>query len=193
MSKYQNNTKKNIKDESTNNLNILYNKIFNEVRKNVCLICCYKIENNLESITIPCGCHFCSEKHMEYYFKEKKPIIKEKEFLCYCNYKYSIKDIYNLGLLFIKSDYNSLNKLKRNILDYLNLILSKECCICEWKDIVPNKIRYKDDNEKNNEVLSGYKELKHFICKACIKQLHEEQKFFCKICDKYHIFSPKNK
>ena len=192
LSKYQTNTKKNIKDENTNNFKIIYYNIFNEVKKNVCLICCHKFENNLEkTIAIPCGCRFCSEKHMEYYFKEKKPIIKEKEFLCYCNYKYNIKDIYNLGLLFIKLDYNSLNILKRDILDYLNLILSKECCICERKDIVPNKIRYKDENEKNSEVLSGYKELKHFICQTCIKQIHEGQKFLCKICDKYHIFSPK--
>jgi len=73
----------------------------------------------------------------------------------------------------------------------LNLILSKECCICERKDIVPNKIRYKDENEKNSEILSGYKELKYFICQTCIKQMHEGQKFLCKICDKHYIFTPK--
>ena len=195
LSKYQtNNTKKGLKEESINNLNTIYNNIFNEIKENICLICCHKIDNYSENpIIIPCGCHFCSEKHLEFYFKEKKPIIKEKEFLCYCTYKYSFKDIYNLGLLFIKSNNNSLNKLKKNILDNLNSILSKECCACIRKEVIPNKIRYKDENEKNNEILSGYKELKHFFCQTCTKQIQQGQKFLCKICDKNHIFIPKNK
>ena len=172
----------------------IYNNIFNEVKKNICLICCHKIDNNSENpIFIPCGCHFCSEKHLEFYLKAKNPILKEKGFLCYCSYKYDIKDIYNLGLLFIKSNNNALNKLKKNILDNLNSILSKECCICVNKEVVPNKIRYKDENEKNNEVLSGYKELKHFFCQTCSKQMQDGHKFLCKICGRNHIFTPKNK
>ena len=195
LSKYQtNNNIKSLNEESINNLSSIYNNIFNEVKKNICLICCHKIDNNSENpIVIPCGCHFCSEKHLEFYLKAKNPILKEKGFLCYCSYKYDIKDIFNLGLLFIKSNNNSLNKLKKNILDYLNSILSKECCICINKEVVPKKIRYKDENEKNNEVLSGYKELKHFFCQTCSKQMQDGHKFLCKICDKNHIFTPKNK
>jgi hypothetical protein len=195
LSKYQtNNTKKSLNEESINSLSNIYNNIFNEIKKNICLICCHKIDNNSENpIIIPCGCHFCSEKHLEFYFKNKNPILKEKGFLCYCSNKYNIKDIYNLGLLFIKSNNNSLNKLKKNILDNLNSILSKECCVCIKKEVVPKKIRYKDENGKNNEVLSGYKELKHFFCQTCSKQMQDGQKFLCKICDKIHIFTPKNK
>ena len=195
LSKYQtNNTLKSLNEENINNLSSIYNNIFNEVKKNICLICCHKNDNNSENpIIIPCGCHFCSEKHLEFYFKNKNPILKEKGFLCYCSYKYNIKDIYNLGLLFIKSNNNSLNKLKKNILDNLNSILSTECCVCIKKEVVPNKIRYKDENEKNNEILSGYKELKHFFCQSCSKQMQDGQTFLCQICDKNHMFTPKKK
>ena len=193
LSKYHNNnTKKNLNEENINNLSNIYNDIANEVKKNVCIYCCHKTDNNSENpIAIPCGCHFCSEEHLECYFKEKKPIAKEKDYLCYCSYKYNIKDIYNLGLIFIKSKNDSLNKLKKNILDKLNSILAKECCGCDRKEVVLNKIRYKDENK--NEVLSGYKELKHFLCQICSEQILPSQKFLCKICDKNHIFAPKNK
>lgn len=65
------------------------------------------MENKTDKqVIIPCGCQFCSETHLEYYFREKKSIIKNKEykeFMCYCTHKYSLKDMYDLGIFFLNS------------------------------------------------------------------------------------------
>ena len=211
LSKYKNViTKKNQDGEpNAENANTeifinLYKNIFDEVKKSICLVCCHRMENKTDKqVIIPCGCQFCSETHLEYYFREKKSIIKNKEykeFMCYCTHKYSLKDMYDLGIFFSKFDNKAINKLKKNVMEYFNCILMKQCCACENKDIIFNKIRYKDkdkdensQNEEKEEILSGYKELKHFFCKVCTEKIKEKEKFLCKICDKEHIFYPKNK
>ena len=211
LSKYKNViTKKNQDGEpNAENANTeifinLYKNIFDEVKKSICLVCCHRMENKTDKqVIIPCGCQFCSETHLEYYFREKKSIIKNKEykeFMCYCTYKYSLKNMYDLGIFFSKFDNKAINKLKKNVMEYFNCILMKQCCACENKEIIFNKIRYKDkekdensQNEEKEEILSGYKELKHFFCKICTEKIKEKEKFLCKICDKEHIFYPKNK
>ena len=209
LSKYKNIiTKKNPDpDSNAENTNTdifsnLYKNIFDEVKKSICLVCCVRMENNTDKqVIIPCGCHFCCETHLEYYFREKKSIIKNKEykdFMCYCTHQYSLKNMYDLGIFFSKFDNKSINKLKKNVMEYFNCILMKQCCACENKEIILNKIRYKDKdenlpNEEKEDILSGYKELKHFFCKICTEKIKEKEKFLCKICDKEHIFYPKNK
>ena len=211
LSKYKNViTKKNQDGEpNAENANTeifinLYKNIFDEVKKSICLVCCHRMENKTDKqVIIPCGCQFCSDTHLEYYFREKKSIIKNKEykeFMCYCTHKYSLKDMYDLGIFFSKFDNKAINKLKKNVMEYFNCILMKQCCACDNKDIIFNKIRYKDkdkdensQNEEKEEILSGYKELKHFFCKVCTEKIKEKEKFLCKICDKEHIFYPKNK
>jgi len=64
----------------------IYTKIFfDEVKRSICLICCHRMENNTEKqVTIPCGCHFCSETHLEYFFREKKLLLKIKNIKNLC-------------------------------------------------------------------------------------------------------------
>ena len=176
----------------------LLQNIFKEIQDNICVLCCHKIEidkNSEKPIKIPCGCHFCSYKHFEEFFKNNKPIIKQEEFLCYCRHKYDTKEIYDLGIMFV----NISNKvLKKSVIEYLNNKLKNECCVCENNDILVDRIRYKDKeekegNEKNEEVLTTYKELKHFFCKICNEKIKPFSLFLCKICDKNHILYPKTK
>ena len=160
-----------------------------EMQKNVCIICYHKMDNNHEnSITIPCGCNFCDIRHFEFFFNDKKRIEIGKEFVCYCSYKYTIKDIYNLGLI---CSEKSRKLLRRPIIDYLNYILNEECCNCGCKEPNLNRIRYKDKNEENIQLLAKYKELKHYFCKACVEKIKEKEPFLCNICDKEHIFRSK--
>ena len=166
-----------------------YQDIIIEIKKNVCLICCHKMNNNQEDkITVPCGCNFCSNHHFEFFFKEKKPIHIEKEFLCYCSYKYNIKDIYNLGLQFSKLYHKFLRK---SVIDYLNNILKGQCCICKSKELCQERIRYKDNEMENQEILSNYKELKHYFCKNCSENIKEKNRFKCNVCYTEHIFKPR--
>ena len=56
-----------------------YLDIITEIKKNVCLICCHKMDDYQEDkITVPCGCNFCSNHHFEFFFNQKKPIQIEK-------------------------------------------------------------------------------------------------------------------
>ena len=137
LSKYKNIIAKKNPDNDSNPENTntdifsnLYQNIFDEVKKSICLVCCNKMENNTDKqVIIPCGCHFCSETHLEYYFREKKSIIKNKEykdFMCYCTHKYSLKNMYDLGIFFSKFDSKPINKLKKNVMEYFNCILMKQ-------------------------------------------------------------------
>ena len=178
--------------------NTLFQIIFKEIKKNICVLCCHKIEIKNDSekpIIIPCGCHFCSFKHLEEFFKNNKPIIKDEEFICFCSHKYSTKELYDLGIIFLNI---SSKILKKSVIDYLNNILKKECCVCENREIEVNRIRYKDKEEneyleENEEILTTYKELKHFFCKICTEKIKPNESFLCKICDKNHILYPKTK
>ena len=180
--------------EKYNNKNITFNEIFiniiKETKQNICLICSRKIDKNEENIMkIPCGCIFCGEKHLKFYFEQKNPISREKEYICYCSYIYKIQDIYNLGIMFSRS--LPLNKLRKKIIEYLNNKLQKQCCACISKDdiIMNNSIRYKDDkNTENNEILPNYKELRHYLCRNCSEKITNKEIFLCKICNKQHIF-----
>ena len=184
--------------EKKRSFHFIFQKIFKEMQKNICLFCCHKMEignNSEKSIRIPCGCYFCSFSHFEAFFKDRKPIIKDKEFVCYCSHKYSTKELYDLGIMFL----NASNKaLKKCVIDNLNNILKNGCCICENKNILLNRIRYKDkedfeNNEENRKLLSTYKELKHFFCKNCTEKINPNELFLCKICDKFHFLYQKNK
>ena len=171
----------------------IYDSIIKETQRNICLICCHIIGKNEQNIIkIPCGCFFCCEKHIKFYFSQKKPILKEKEFICYCSYKYQIKDIYNLGLIFSRK--LSLNKLRKPIIEYLNNRLKNHCCSCLSKDglILDFSIRYKDDeNLGGKDIISNYKELKHYFCRNCEEKINDRDLFYCKICCKQHILRQK--
>ena len=176
-----------LSEYNNESFNIIYNDIIKQIKQSICLICCHKIEINQEDkIEIPCGCIFCNCKHLQFYFEEKKSISKGKEFVCYCSYKYNLKDIYNLGL---KSYILPNSNLRKTVIEYFNNILKSQCSICENKEELKN-IRYKDDkkSEENNEILAGYKLLKHFLCRNCIENKKDKDRFFCKICNKEHIF-----
>ena len=183
-----------LNDFSNNNNSSLdtIDSIIFEIKQNVCLICCYKITNNEENrIYIPCGCNFCSSKHFEYYFKEKKPIQPGEKYICYCSHKYNKKEIYNIGVKFSK-DYFFLRK---QVFKYLNYLLKEKCCLCESDKPCSNKIKYKDENENEEEntgdIFDPYNELKHHFCKECNEKIKNKDKFYCKICEKKHIFKTK--
>lgn len=160
-----------------------------EIKQNFCLICCHKMVDNREStITIPCNCNFCDIKHFEYFFNNAKSLEKGKELVCYCSYKYNIKDIYNLGLIFSEKNQKLLRK---SVIDYLNDILIGKCCNCQSNQTNLDRIRYKDKSEENNKLLAKYKELKHYFCNSCIEIIKEKDSFLCKICYKEHIFRSK--
>ena len=168
---------------------IIYKNIINEVKQNCCLICYHKLEENTDhQFTIPCGCRFCSYTHFEFYFKDKKPIKKDKEYICYCSYVYEIKDIYNLGLIFL--DFS--NKfLRKTVIEYLNYILESQCCVCQSKEIFMKRVRYEDNKENDEKTFARYKELKHCFCKSCSEKIKNKEQFECKICNKVHILSIK--
>ena len=161
--------------------------IISEMKKNICLVCCVKAAKIDNPITIPCGCVFCSYKHLESFFRDHHPIIKDKPFRCYCSYEYDIKDLYNLGLLFPNKTYLKIN-LRKNVIERLNYIFEKKCCKCLNEDVFERKIKYKDSEEKEKKILTGYKELKHRFCKACVEKIKDKESFICQICDKEHIF-----
>ena len=168
---------------------IIYKNIINEVKQNCCLICYHKLEENTDhQFTIPCGCRFCSYTHFEFYFKDKKPIKKDKEYICYCSYVYEIKDIYSLGQIFL--DFS--NKfLRKTVIEYLNYILESQCCVCQSKEIFMKRVRYEDNKENDEKTFARYKELKHCFCKSCSEKIKNKEQFECKICNKVHILSIK--
>ena len=166
----------------------MYKTIIDEIKKNICLVCCHKDDKMLNPIIIPCGCVFCSYNHLEFYFKDKNPIKKEKQFVCYCAHKYEIKDLYKLGLIFYNKSYKTF--LRKEVIGNLNNIFEKKCCQCLSEEVFDKdkKIRYKDNEEKEEEILAGYKELKHKLCKNCSEKINNRDIIRCKFCDKEHIF-----
>ena len=174
-------------DVKKTSFNDIYKLILSEMKKNICLVCCVKAEKIDNPIIIPCGCVFCTYKHFESFFKDHHPIIKEKPYICYCSYEYQKKDLYNLGLIFSNKTYYKFN-LRKIVIEKLNYIFEKKCCICLNEDVFEKKIRYKDSDEKEKKILTGYKELKHRLCKVCAEKIKDKEIFRCQICDKEHIF-----
>ena len=164
--------------------------LFNEIKGNFCILCLKELF--CQNYKIPCGCNFCSIDDIKKYFHLKNKIQNNMHYVCVCSYEYSINDIYNLGLFFIK---NKLYSLKYYVIDILNYYLSNQCCFCYISlDFIENiKIKYKDleENLKNNLVLDDCSKLKHFICNTCLITYYKNETFFCNICNVSHVYCPK--
>ena len=78
--------------------------------------------------------------------------------------------------------------LRQQVIEYLNYLLKKKCCVCESDKSNLNKIKYKD---KNDKIFAGYKELKHYFCKECTEKIKDKDIFNCKICEEEHTFRAK--
>ena len=177
-------------NNSTKNEGQEIDSLFNEIKGNFCILCLKEL--SCKNYKIPCGCNFCSIDDIKKYFHLKNKIKDNMYYVCICSYEYSINDIYNLGLFFIK---HKLYSLKYDVIDILNYYLSNQCCFCYISlDSIDNiKIKYRDleENLKNNLVLDDCSKLKHFICNTCLITYYKSEIFFCNICNISHLYYPK--
>ena len=165
------------------------NSLFKEIKKKFCIICFNELTN--QNYEIPCGCNFCSVEHVKKYFHLKNKI-DNLYYVCVCSYEYSVSDLYNLGLYFIK---NRLFSLKNDIIDLINNNLSRQCCFCSisFEESDGIRIKYKDleNNIRNNLILGDCSQIRHYMCDSCFAEYNTSVKFFCNICKKEHIYIPR--
>jgi hypothetical protein len=163
--------------------------LFQDIKRSFCLLCLKEL--SIHNFIIPCGCQFCSIDHIKKYFHLKNKI-NDNCYTCVCSYNYSKDDLYDLGLFFKK---NKLYSLKNDIINILNNFLVDQCCFCSisLESCGHIRIKYKDLEKdlKSNSILDDYTKINHYICITCSNVYYKEETFFCNICNRSHIYTPK--
>ena len=161
----------------------LFYNILKDVKQKICLECKYEVEKK-NSIKIPCGCCFCSKEHLSEYFTNENIIKKSKPFICFCSTQYTFKQLYNLGSLF---NNLKLNKEKNQVIKNINHLLKKKCSSCGGDEMKLYEMECKDFDNDNDLNVELFDELKHFLCKKCIKY-YRNAYYKCIVCQTLHRF-----
>ena len=179
--------KKNDKNTSKNESQEMQS-LFREIKKKFCIICLNELSD--QKYQIPCGCNFCSIEHIKKYFHLKNKIKNVTNYICICSYEYTCPDIYDIGLFFYK---HRLFSLKNDAIDLINEYLTKQCCFCSLSIGIEERerIKYKDLENDSNLILGDYTQLTHYLCQSCVMGYNSNEVFFCNICNKSHIYYPK--
>ena len=156
--------------------NLLNKELFIKVKETICLNC----EENIvrKKIKLPCGCYICNDECLADAFTGFNSLENKNSFYCICSHFYSIHELYELGLIFLKKemDYNY-----ENVAKLFNKSIYQQCSICERKNNIKQIIYYKSEDDN---ILGDYRKLTHFICDKCFKE--KKGNFYCKYCEKEH-------
>ena len=166
-----------------NNENLTYDKVMNELKKKVCIICSEDIKD--QNYKSPCNCHFCSKEHLVSYLKQIN-FYKDNKIYCFsCNEKYSEDMIFCLGILCL--EYNI--KFKFSIIRYFSNKLKYNCCICGKTLITENPIhsRHLTSSPNKNQKMANalLYDLSHNFCEKCTIN----SKFKCNVCKVNHYIN----
>ena len=154
--------------------------IINHIKSEICINCANSL-NKKKLVTLPCKCNLCSDKCIkEFYYILLSSAYINKEFLCFCNTKYSIE--YCLVLV------EKLNEKKFDCKELIELLFDKIekniCFLCsELIDNDYNEYLLIEPNFCLNRII------KHYLCKKCKNKNYNfiGQNIYCQICKRNHI------
>ena len=154
--------------------------IINHIKSEICINCANSL-NKKKLVTLPCKCNLCSDKCIkEFYYILLSSAYINKEFLCFCNTKYSIE--YCLVLV------EKLNEKKFDCKELIELLFDKIekniCFLCsELIDNDYNEYLLIEPNFCLNRII------KHYLCKKCKNKNNNfiGQNIYCQICKRNHI------
>ena len=157
-----------------------YEYIMKKIKEEICICCINTIDKN-KKIILPCSCILCSEKCVnEFYYLLISSAYIKKEFICFCNSKYSAEDILYLIQKF--------NEKKFDCKKLINLFFGKI-----YKNICFNCGKNISENYKEFFLIEPKfylnRIIKHYICFDCFKKNNNYvgQNIPCKICKRNHI------
>ena len=148
-------------------------ELISGLKKSICLYCQNDMKNT--QFKLPCGCNFCSLKHLEKFFKHLVGYKLKYNYKCICAYEYKPYQILEL------CDFLRMNKIYENTDKYINhlkIIFQNFCCKC---GNIKNKIFPISVGESNQKF--------HNICEDCFKIINNNKSLNCKICNKIHTYS----
>jgi hypothetical protein len=156
--------------------NLLNKELLIKVKETICLNC----EENIvgKKIKFPCGCYVCDDECLVDAFTGFNSLENTNSFYCICSHFYSIHELYELGLIFLKKDLDFNYGI---IVKLFNKSIYQQCSICERKNNINQIIYYKSEDDN---ILGDYRKLTHFICDKCFEESGGD--FFCKYCEKKH-------
>ena len=157
-----------------------YEYIMKKIKEEIC-ICCNDTLDKKKLIILPCSCILCSEKCVnEFYYLLISSAYIKKEFICFCNSKYSAENI-----LYLIQKFNEKKFDCKKLINLFFLKIYKNICFHCGKKIIENYKEYFliEPNFFLNRII------KHYICFDCFKKNNNYigQNIPCKICKRNHI------
>ena len=169
-----------IKTLSLYKIKYTFEYIMNKINQEICIYCTNNITKK-KLVQLPCKCLLCSSQCLKefYYILISSAIIK-KEFICFCNKKYSIEEC-----LILIEKFNEKKFDCKEMIDLLfNKINKSICFVCNKKNIENYKeCLLIEPNFYLNRII------KHFLCIECFCKNNNYigQNFNCKICKRNHV------
>ena len=189
---------KNIEFKGNDLINLVnqnFSDLLQEIKLKICVQCQNEMKDKKGVFTLPCGCNLCSHNCYYTYFNNlmvnEVNIIKKNPELelpifssCYCGIKFTINNY-----LFLLNEFSRFNvdNFVLGIIEVIKNNFLKFCCFCLKKT----------QNDKNSFIVSikddyicnllNVLNIKHICCNECIKNYQDNQKFFCKLCEREQI------